>query len=80
MAFEIEKNIPIPKPPTGFTKYPFGEMEIGDSFFMRCSEADVLKLKTRIRGATRPFRKRRNTTARFEVRRVSGGVRCWRTA
>lgn len=79
MVFAVEKGIPRIKPTgTGLTKYPFGEMAVGDSFFVRCASADVLKVKNRIRSATRVFRRRHIKTAHFEVRSVSGGARCWR--
>lgn len=32
--FKIEKNFPIPKRTLHYSEFPFGEMEVGDSFFV----------------------------------------------
>lgn len=77
---KIEKNIPIaPKRAPGRpskSKYPFNEMEIGDSFFV-----SGITLST-INCTVRKFRMRnaRNDGLKFTVRAVDGGFRVWRVA
>ena len=36
-AFKVERGVPLPEPkggPGAPAKYPFGDMEVGDSFFV----------------------------------------------
>lgn len=75
---QIEKNIPLPEK-TSRSKYPFEEMEIGDSFFV----GDETKVKTiRTLASTRAKRlsEKQQETVRFHVAVTEGGVRVWRTA
>lgn len=71
----IDKNIPIPKDAgrKGRRKYPFYEMEVGDSVFFE--------------GQTRTGNARnaayawaRNNNKEVSVRSVQGGIRIWRIA
>jgi hypothetical protein len=73
--FEIEKNVPVPPPRRvpGQYKYPFRELEVGDSFFVPEAVADINKVQASAGEA------RRKTKWRFSVRRVEGGCRAWRT-
>jgi hypothetical protein len=66
MTYKIEKGVPI----IGRQKYPFGEMEVGDSFL--ADEA----LLDRLRAAAAHFGKNHNK--KFAVRQVPEGVRVWR--
>ena len=71
MSYAIEKNIPIPEitlSATGREKYPFGELEIGDSFFV----ADKEKMHSTVVSAA----KRLNRKFRSLVE--NGGTRIWR--
>lgn len=69
--YRIEKNIPIPKP-NSQSKYPFGEMAIGDSFLAPSEK------KTSISAAISSFRKT-HPDAFFAQRRVSETeIRVWR--
>ena len=72
MTIKIEKNIPTP---TGrsWRKYPFSEMEVGDSFFV--PECKLSK----INGPAQGFR-RRNPEVKFTIRKEGTGYRCWRIA
>lgn len=65
--YEIDKGIEIPQPRS---EYPFGEMEIGDSFL-----APKEKIKG-VRAAASEYGKRKSK--RFMTRTVEGGVRVWR--
>lgn len=72
----IEKNVPIPEPLPGRggrpPKYPFREMEVGDSFFF----AGTPKTAKRLYVSASKFGKRNNR--RYAVRSVEGGYRVWR--
>ncbi len=63
----IDKGIPIP-PPVADRKYPLRTMEIGDSFFVLA--ADIHK--------TGLYNGARRAGIRVTVRKVPGGLRCWR--
>lgn len=66
---EIDKNIPMPERHHGNSKWPWDEMEVGDSFL-----AEKAKHPSSVQI---PARLARNG---FEVvkRREDGGVRVWR--
>lgn len=74
MTFKIDKGIPIPPDNQKMTKYPWREMEVGDSFFM-----PVEPSKSRNKVASGLL-----TTARFykplkfKTAQNSNGVRVWR--
>lgn len=70
MTYVIEKNVPITK--TIESKFPFAQMEVGDSFFVPSKEAANLRS-----AATRHSRQLGFT---FTTKKCDGGVRIWRTA
>ena len=71
MNYKIEKAIEVPPIKTGrYTKYPFHEMNIGDSFFAIDIPAENLRSAASYFG----LRNKR----KYMVRKVDGGVRCWR--
>jgi len=65
--FQIEKNVPLPK------KYPFDEMEVGDSFEL----LDTMKRNT-VNIAARRYGDK--TGKKFVVRTKDKKLRCWRLA
>lgn len=69
---KIEKGIPLTNPvhPGGQRKYPFGEMELGDSFYWDGK-------RHRVDSAASYYGKRNNK--KFAVRKEGSGARCWRT-
>lgn len=71
--FEIEKGIPIPihHRPGRTRKYPFGEMDIGDSFYVEAPQR-------RISEAASKYGKKH--CEKFATRTENGGCRCWRIA
>ena len=72
--FEIEKHIPIPEH-TGSgarPKYPFADMEVGDSFF-----APNMTARSLINASQWHANK---TGKKFTCSTVEGGARCWRVA
>jgi len=74
--FVIEKGIPIPERRRGnlggaSNRYPFGQMEVGDSFFCPGASSSV-------EAAANLYGKR--SDRKFSARYVEGGTRIWRTA
>ncbi len=70
--FEIEKNVPPPRNTAGVpAKYPWREMEIGDSFFVPENKAPK-KMQT--------YRMGKELGRKFSYASVEGGIRVWRIA
>jgi hypothetical protein len=72
-AITIDKGIPMPPRRHGgrHIRYPFAEMEVGDSFFHAGSASSV-------EAAASSYA--RHSGKRFSARYVAGGVRIWRIA
>lgn len=73
MSFKISKMVPLPNESgsgEGVARYPFEEMEIGDSFFVSHSLGESVK------AAYCSYGKRHNK--KFVSRRVGNGRRVWR--
>lgn len=79
---QIEKNIPLP--PRAYdkagrnTRYPFPDMEIGDSFILKLS-ADPKKARAKrvsISGLMLYHARKRG--AKYASRRLADGLRVWR--
>jgi hypothetical protein len=68
--YTIEKAVPLPRVAGRQPIYPFGEMEIGDSF--------VAAGQPRVRAAAYIFG--RNHNKRFASRVTPDGIRVWRIA
>lgn len=68
----VEKNVPFPTKAVRSFKYPFGHMEVGDSFAVPGSSY------SRIYSAASHYGKRSKT--KFIVRKIPGTdeIRCWR--
>lgn len=71
-VFKIEKNIEISSRGRGVSKYPFAQMDVGDSF----SAPHTAAMK--IRSAAFSFGKR--SGFRFSTRKDGDQVRIWRIA
>lgn len=73
MTFKVEKGIPLihHRAPNG--SYPFGTMEIGDSFFVPNVVIETIS------SATRNFRQYKFTCRTLTENGIKG-VRCWRIA
>lgn len=71
----IEKDIPVPprkrgrKP--GSRKYPFAELGLGDSFFVKAKK--VMSVYSTVSRANKA-----HAPKRFTARNIEGGVRVWR--
>jgi len=74
----IEKDIPIPKINVSKRrKYPFMLLKVGDSFYIK-AEGDVFKkIEATLRSSALYYQG--VSPHRFSVKRVDGGIRCWRT-
>lgn len=71
MNYRIEKNIPIP-PSKGPSKYPFKDLEIGDSFKVYDEENGSRKIQMYACVMGRRLDKK------FVTRKNNGFVRIWR--
>ena len=77
--FPIEKGIPLP---TGYNAsgprsgYPFRVMKVGDSFHVPAFNGNLRSTAKRV--GVCASNAGRAINARFTVRAVSHGVRCWR--
>lgn len=81
--YEIERGVPLPPRANlaGHTKYPFGEMEIGDSFFIPIDTIDGKKPSDSVSSAAYVFGKRNNkkfTTRQVREEGTIKGYRVWR--
>lgn len=81
--FKIEKNIAIPKKKWHYSKFPFKDMEVGDSFFVRNEDIDskyIYTTRQRIYNSYRKFlqNEEQNITIRIVSDRENGGVRIFR--
>lgn len=69
MKYKIEKKVPLPEATGGRkSKYPWSEMEVGDSIFFQHDRA---------RTAAIAWSKRHNVE--FTTRKEKKGYRIWRT-
>lgn len=72
MPYKIEKNVPTPRTVTK-TRYPFAEMEIGDSFLIKTAEEN-----DKVRNAAMMYRIRNSPKFIVTIQRVENGWRLWR--
>jgi len=76
---KIEKRIPIPsiKSGTQKVKYPWGGMDVGDSFLIKAT--DKLKMQANIMQSANRYKK---DFPHFKIvtRSIKNGVRVWRIA
>ena len=74
----IEDGVPIPD--FQYSRYPWKEMRVGQSFFVRTP--DDQKVRARVLGSLTSCRcnAQRKLGRRFTIRRVPGGYRAWRVA
>lgn len=68
MSYPIESNVPIPSR----YKYPFNDLEVGDSFFVPNARRANLYSLASLRG--------KQLHRRFITKAEAGGVRVWRVA
>ncbi|CAH1657586.1 hypothetical protein CHELA1G11_13031 [Hyphomicrobiales bacterium] len=73
-GYNIEKNIPMPMPGGSRRRYPFYELNVGESFHISGSEKDMQA----VRVAACHYGRRHGR--KFTVRAEDEGGRCWRIA
>lgn len=74
---KIENGIPIPPRKPGRKKYPWRDLEIGESFLVRKDHRSLQRLQIILLGCARQTRTERT----FVTRQIEAenGVRVWRT-
>ena len=81
--YEIEKNIPLPRPreiSRQQTKYPFSIMQVGDSFSVDIGKEPEMKVLRRVSVACNRIQLQSGGKKRFTTRMVDDRtrVRVWR--
>jgi len=71
MTLEINKGVPYPK--GRWRKYPFGDMEVGDSFLAECEKERFKSIGCSILVGAKRYQPKK-----FRIHRETGGIRCWR--
>lgn len=72
MTFFIECNKPMPEPGHHRIKYPFRQMNVGESFSFACDRL------VQIQSAVSQF-SRRNSNYKFTIRKIDANTYCvWR--
>jgi hypothetical protein len=66
---EVDKSVPLPE---GKKRYPYKEMDIGDSFFVGAGKLQVV--------CNANYRASKRLGMQFIARKEVEGVRVWRTA
>lgn len=81
-VFRIQRHIPISGTYRSLgphLRYPFGEMEIGESFEVKVNSKDIKKRVSNLSSACANYVKGRNKASKFTVRRTSAEtIRVWR--
>lgn len=68
-SIKIDKGVPVPNSYAKKHKYPFPELEVGDSFFVATSPGKL---------SSQAWAMGKRLKRKFTVRAVEGGVRVWR--
>jgi len=76
MTIKIDSDVPLPPPTGGAKKYPFDQMQVGQSFFIRLDELPKSGDKAVRTSATQAGKRLK---MKFTIRQVKNGVRLWRT-
>ena len=82
-AFAIEDNVPLPTTRSHVhTLYPFGQLEVGQSFVVPFEGKAASVINTRVRGALQQFQRRTRIAGvakKFISSAGAQGIRVWRT-
>ena len=78
---QIERSVPLTtKGITQFSRYPFSQMKVGDSFFLnKIPGKPLATLRNALRQAALLFCKHNCLNWEFSTRTTINGVRIWRT-
>ena len=82
MSFEIESGIPIPDLEQRSYKYPLGELEVGESFFVPLGNRTMIHLRNSVAANIRYHARKLNWKYTLRTRDEDGvtGIRIWRIA
>ena len=72
---KIDKNIPVPA--NASARYPWAEMEVGDSFFVEDKE-NIYSQQSSLSTAGRVWANAHKNGSKFITRKVEKGLRIWR--
>lgn len=72
--YKVEKGIPIPSR----SKYPFGEMEIGDSFLIQLNGDRVNNVQMKVNQAAKTYRSASRSDFKIKTRKTDEGLRVFR--
>jgi hypothetical protein len=78
MTYVVDKDVPIPAARGAYSKYPFGDVEVGDSFIVPPGDIDPRVVANRVQVAAKGFGRRNGML--FTTRSTSQGVRVWRVS
>lgn len=73
--YRVESGIPIPTPGQGRPKYPWGLLEVGQSFIVECEEWERESCLNSLTSCRANAQRRGK---RFAIRNVPKGLRIWR--
>lgn len=76
MKIQIQKNIPIQTKREAKSKYPFEDMEVGDSFFVKCDEETLSSKRSTVLSSSIYYGKMAGK--KFTSRTFPEGFRIWR--
>lgn len=76
--YKIEKDVPIEGDMRNL--FPFSDMEIGDSIFVKCDPEDSYETGRKLHKSARNYRMKNRNGFKITVRsrKQEGGVRAWR--
>lgn len=81
-VFILQRNVPVSgtfRALGPHLRYPFNQMNVGDSFEVKTSKEEAKKVVSRLSSACAAFVKSRNSSAKFTVRRTTDvTARVWR--
>lgn len=55
-------------------KYPFGEMDVGDTFVIKCLKKNADKVRTRISCAANAHKRKLGEDRSYSTKKIIGGV------
>lgn len=76
MKIQVQKGIPLEKRREPRSRYPFEEMEVGDSFFVKCDEGSLVSKRSTVLSSSIYYGKM--CGKKFTSRTFPDGFRIWR--
>jgi hypothetical protein len=81
-VFVLQKNIPVSgtfRALGPHLRYPFGEMQVGESFEVKVTKTDARRRVSNLSSACSSYVRSINKAAKFTVRRIGDtAIRVWR--